>query len=302
MDDLTMQTLRSATVPRMRDLSCIAWELPERTVTSFTTDPATNSAVLSRLVSAGEQILDIIRLFLFKPGEDSSIGRVGSLGGGVSGVWLGDDDGSHCQFIARKTSRFQLVQQPLRRGLKEVRHIYNDDVFRELCSVVCSGSARDETLALVLHSLRTFRESRDLQSEEARFLRLGSMAESLAKRHTRQERLSGPKLRKAIAEVACSNTLDDIDIQEATVRELWDQVRNPLTHTAQNFASIGHDAKQDIATMEKLTFNMIKGTVLNWRIDFTNEDSDASADETVTPAESTSHPDMPIDADEIPFK
>jgi Uncharacterized protein conserved in bacteria len=163
-------------------------------------------------------------------------------------------------------------------------------------------ATRDETLALVLHSLRTFRESRDLQSEEARFLRLGSMAESLAKRHTRQERLSGPKLRKAIAEVACSNTLDDIDIQEATVRELWDQVRNPLTHTAQNFASIGHDAKQDIATMEKLTFNMIKGTVLNWRIDFTNEDSDASADETVTPAESTSHPDMPIDADEIPFK
>jgi hypothetical protein len=199
MDELTMQALRSATVPRMRDFSCIAWELPEGAVTPFTTDPASNSAVLSSVISAGEQIVDIIRLFLFKAGEDSSIGRVGSLGGGVTGVWLGDDVGSNCQFIARKTSRFQLVQEPLRRGLKDVRRIYNDDVFRELCSVVCSGGGCDETLSLVLNSLRTFRESRDLQSEEARFLRLGSMAEDLAKRHRRRERLKGPELREAIA-------------------------------------------------------------------------------------------------------
>src|SRR5262245_40313543 len=47
MDELTMQALRSATVPRMRDFSCIAWELPEGTVTSFTTNPSSNSAVLS---------------------------------------------------------------------------------------------------------------------------------------------------------------------------------------------------------------------------------------------------------------
>src|SRR5205814_4473476 len=79
MDDLTMQALRSATVPRVRDFSCIAWELPEGMVTSFTTGPASNSAVLSRVIGAGEQILDIMRLFLFKPGEDISIGRVGSL-------------------------------------------------------------------------------------------------------------------------------------------------------------------------------------------------------------------------------
>src|SRR5665213_166649 len=85
MDELTMQAVRSATVPRMRDFSCIAWELPEEMGASFTTDPASNSAVLSRVIGAGEQILDIMRLFPFKPGEDVSIGRVGSLGGGYHG-------------------------------------------------------------------------------------------------------------------------------------------------------------------------------------------------------------------------
>jgi hypothetical protein len=299
MDELTMQALGSATVPRMRDSSCIAWELPEGVVTSITTDPASNSVALSRVISTGEQILDIIRLFLFKPGDDSSIGRVGSLGGGVTGVWLGDGDGSHCQFIARKTSRFQLVQEPLRRGLNDVRRIYADDVFRELCSVVCSGGGRDDTLSLVLNSLRTFRESRDMQSEEARFLRLASMAEDLAKRHKRQDRLAGRELREAIADVASSNTLDGSHIPESTVTELWTHVRNPLTHSARSFAAIGRDAKQDIATMERLTFNMIKGTVLNWRMeDFvSNPTQNASA----TIDESTSCPDMPKDADGVPF-
>lgn len=277
MDELTMQAVRSATVPRMRDFSCIAWELPEGMVTSFTTDPASNSAALSRVISTGEQILDIIRLFLFKPGEDSSIGRVGSLGGGVTGVWLGDSDGSRGQFIARKTSRFQLVQEPLRRGLKDVQRIYADDVFRELCSVVCSGGGRDETLLLVLNSLRTFRESRDLQSEEARFLRLGSIAEDLAKR---RERLAGRELREAITQVASSNTLDGSHIRESAVTELWTHVRNPLTHSARSLAAMGCDAKQDIATMERLTFNMIKGTVLHWRMeDFVNDRSDPTQDD-----------------------
>ncbi len=280
MDEPTMQAVRGATVQRMRDFSCIAWELPQDMVTSFTTDPASNSALLARVISAGEQILDIMRLFLFKPGEDISIGRVGSLGGGITGPWLGDEGGAHCQFIARKTSRFQLVQEPLRRGLKEVRRIYTDDVFRELCSVVCSGGVRDETLALVLNSLRTFRESRDLQGDEARFLRLASMAEDLAKRHKRQDRLAGRELREAIAEVASSNTLDGINIPRSTVNELWDQARNPLTHTTQSFASIGRDAKQDIATMEKLAFDMIKGTVLNWRVeDLINDDHDSRQEE-----------------------
>ena len=275
--------------------------LPEGMVTSLTADPDSNSAALSRVISSGEQILDIIRLFLFKPGEDSSIGRVGSLGGGVTGVWVGDGDGSQCQFIARKTSRFQLVQEPLRRGLKDVRRIYADDVFRELCSVVCSGGKGDETLSLVLNSLRTFRESRDLQSEEARFLRLGSMAEDLAKRHKRQDRLVGRELREAIADVASSNTLDDSDTPVSTVTELWTHVRNPLTHSVRSFAAIGRDAKQDIATMERLTFNMIKGTVLNWRMeDFANDSTDPTQDATAAIDEATTCPGIFKDTDDRP--
>ncbi len=62
-------------------------------------------------------------LVLAQSGEDTSIGRVGSLGGGITGILLGDAGGENCRFIARKTSKFQLVQEPVKRGLKDVRKI-----------------------------------------------------------------------------------------------------------------------------------------------------------------------------------
>jgi hypothetical protein len=150
MDELTLQSLQGVTVPRMKDLTCIAWELDEDAIPAFSKDVDLNSSVLLRTLDAGEQILDIMRLFLFTPGEETSIGRVGSLGGGVTGIWIGDGRGENCQFIARQTSRFQLVQKPIKRRLKDVRRIYNHEILREMCSVVCSGAALDPTLSLVL--------------------------------------------------------------------------------------------------------------------------------------------------------
>ncbi len=78
-----------------------------------------------------------------------------------------------------------------------------------------------------------------------------------------------------------------------------DKIRNPLTHTTQSIASIGRDAKHDISTMEKLTFNMIKGTVMNWQIESTlseEEDEYLQADDIAPPK----YPDVPKDDDDIP--
>lgn len=271
MDERTLQALQSVTVRRMRDLTCLAWELDPIIAGDFGNDPEVNSSVLHRIVGAGEQILDILRLFLFTPGEDTSIGRLASLGGGVTGIWIGDGIGGRGQFIARKTSNYQLVQDPVERGIQDVRKIYHHDVFRELCSVVCSGSAGDPILTLVLKSLQTFRESRDIQNAEARFLRLAAVAEHLA-RKKQGKRLAGSALRNSIAELACNGWRDNADVLQTT-EELWDSARNPLTHSAETFASIGRDAKHDIAIMEKIVFNMIEATVLDWLVDGTCSDA-----------------------------
>jgi len=300
MDELTLKALQSITAPRMRDFTCLVWELNENASVRFGENAELSSAALSRTVDAGEQILDIIRLFLFTPGQDASIGRVGSLGGGITGIWIGDAE--NCQFIARKTSNFQLVQEPIERGLKDLRKIYNHDVFRELGSVVCSGAATDPTLSLVLKCLRALRESRDLQSFEARFLRLAAIAEHLA-RKKQGKRLQGTALREEIANLASQSRREIPDILQ-TVRDLWDHARNPLTHSAEIFEMLGRDAKHDIGAMEKLVFNMIEATVLQWRVEGLREDAEthdlSCEDEGDIAADPADRCDL-LDVDDPPF-
>ena len=302
MDEETLKALGGVTAQRMKDLTCIAWELDLSTIECFGKNEEINSSVLSRVTEAGEQILDIIRVFLFKPGEDASIGRVGSLGRGITGVWIGDGAGENGQFIARKTSKFQLVQEPVEKGLRDVRKIYNHDVFREMRSVVCSGSITDPTLALVLKSLRAFRESRDLPSQEARFLRLAAIAEHLARR-TPGKRLAGETLREDIAKLACYGLTEKGETLK-TVRDLWGNARNPLTHSADNFAAIGRRAESDIAAMEKLVFAMIEATVLDYRMEEFRHDPDAFAPSEHHEADMSVEPNDrrdPPESDDVPF-
>jgi len=207
--------------------------------------------------------MDLIRLFLFKPGEDASIGRVGSLGNGISGVWFGDSDGTFSRFIARKTIRFQLVQDPMERGVADVRRIYNDPVFRELCSVVCAGKEEDPLLNLVIRSLRAFRESRDIQAAEPRFQRLAAVAEDLARRN-QTKRLQGTELRNRVASMADRGWQKEGDPLAAT-NDLWDNARNPLAHSANTFAMIGRDSDRDIEMVEMIVIIMIQSAVLDWR-------------------------------------
>ena len=196
-----------------------------------------------------------------------------------------------------------MVQEPVEKGLKDVRKIYNHDVFREMHSVVCSGSITDPTLTLVLKSLRAFRESRDLPSQEARFLRLAVIAEHLARR-THGKRLAGDALREGIAKLACDG-LTEKGKTLKTVRDLWGNARNPLTHSADSFAAIGRQAKSDIAAMEKLVFAMIEATVLDYRMEeFRHDDPDASAPSEHDEADMSVEPNDrrdPPESDDVPF-
>jgi hypothetical protein len=219
--------------------------------------------LLRQLLLQGEQIIDVIRLFLFKPGDNTSIGRVGAVGSGVYGAWIGDD-GEYAKFIARQISPFQLVQKPMQVTLTDVRKIYNDPVFKELCSAACDTLDNfDPLLRRVFQALRAFRESRDIQDLEARFLRLASLAEHLAKDDSATY-LQGDKLRKRIAKIAQSGWYEKSDILDI-VKDLWAHVRNRLTHSVETFASIGRDPVPDIQNMERIVVNMIQAVVIAWR-------------------------------------
>lgn len=264
MDELTLQAMASVQSRKLQDFTCIAFEIElDKPDYTSTLSPEVNSLLLQQLLEKGERILDVIRLFLFKPGENRSIGRVGAIGNGVCGAWLGND-GEAAKFIARKISRYQLVQSPFEVTLEDVRKIYNDPVFKELHSAACLNHDNDDLLLKrIFQSLRAFRESRELQSLETRFLRLGSLVEHLAKRDE-NEYLKGKELRNRIARIAEKgwNTKGDV-LSVAT--DLWDNARNPLTHSVETFSSIRRDPALDIPNMEQIVVNMIQAVVIAWR-------------------------------------
>ena len=262
MDNETLDAISCVLATRMKDFTCLAWEIDPQLFGRSIPHPI-DASILGPILRTAEQILDMIRLFLFVPGENSSIGRAGAVGGGVSGVWFGDQAGDGAYFVARKTSAYHLVQRPMQRGLADVRRIYADPIFRELCSVVCSGPGNDPILAIVLQSLRAFRESRDIPSAEARFLRLASIAEHLA-RGKSGERLKGPNLRSRIAEIAGRGWRKNTTILQTTT-DLWDNARNPLTHSTETFPSLSRSGDSDIAALEGIVINMIEAVVIQWR-------------------------------------
>jgi hypothetical protein len=264
MDSLTIQSLQGVAAQKMTDFTCIAWEIEQSLLPDLgKEDLEQTGRVLNCIVETGEQIMDLIRLFLFKPGEDASIGKVGGFGGGVSGIWFGDGAGTRADFIARKTARFQLLQDPMERGISDVRKIYNDPVFRELSSVVCAPKELDPILSLVLRALRAFRETRDIPIPEARFKHLVAIAEDLARKNG-EKRLQGIDLRNRIATMADASWNKTNDLFAAT-KDLWDNVRNPLIHSAKTFPMIGRDSGHAIPALERIVINMIQSVVLDWR-------------------------------------
>ena len=263
MDDLTLQALKDVPNRTMKDFTSVLFEIElDKPGYVSTLDSQMNYGLLQKLIEKGERILDAIRLFLFTPGENKSIGRVGAIGNGISGVWLGDD-GKNAKFIARKTSQYQLSQAPVEVNLANVQRIYNNQIFKELCSAASLDTEHDFLLNRIFQSLRAYRESRDIQSMEARFRQLATIAEHLAKRNE-NERIFGKKVYGPIAQIAQKGWHTEDDFL-SVVTDLWKNTRDPLSHSVETFASIGRNPMSDILKIERVVVNMIEAVVIAWR-------------------------------------
>ena len=294
MDASTRSAIAAVTSRRLNDFTCMAFEveLDGPDYASAASAEANNALMLSPL-EQGEQILDVLRLFLFRPGEDRSIGRFGAIDRGVYGVWLGSGDGENMKFLARTLSRYQLVQPLMDVTLDDVRRIYGHQSYKQLNSAACAGSStHDPLLRRIFLSLRALRITRDIPNLEARFRVLAPIAEYLAKRDA-DERLQGDDLRFRIARLAYSgqnhyglvfdkryaNRWESEAAALAVVRDLWKNVRNSLSHSVEEVwgtdehllpspaEAIGgprRDPLRDMSNMERIVINMIHEVLFGW--------------------------------------
>ena len=299
MDDLTFKSI--AQLPpntKLKNYTCVAFET-ELNENDFGSPDSldSNEKLLQHLLDKGERILDVLRLCLFKPGEDKSIGSFGALGNGVLGLWLAQNN-KPPKFIARKVSRYQLVQKPIDITPTDFGPIYYDMTFRGLSVSACSSANNtNPTIQRVFNALRAFRESREMQNWEARFRHLTSIAESLAHK-TPQERLQGRDLRDRIAQIATtgweiytSYTLSALppqldkegqqqihkrhdemgwtteDAARNVVKDLWTNVRNKFSHTDETFSSLKRDPVKDTKDLERVLITMINGICAAYEVE-----------------------------------
>ncbi|MEH2097737.1 hypothetical protein [Nostoc sp.] len=290
IDHKTLHNLEQVPNRKLRDFTCIALEIElDRTDYTSVEDEAINNSLFQHIINRGEQFLDVWRLCLFKPGEDFSIGSFGAIGNGVQCFWLGKNDIAP-KFIARKISRYQLVQQPVDVVLSKFGTIYADITFRSLCTAAFTYPSNPEIINRLFDALRAFRESRDISNWEARFRHLAAIAESLARKYDK-ERLQGKQLRERIAKISThgwelyehygSSVLtpsglqreqyklirkryqeigwNDEDEAKDIIEDLWDNVRNSLAHTVNTVTSLQRDPLKDMVNMERVIVTMING-------------------------------------------
>lgn len=298
IDNETLKNLESIPNQKLRDFTCIAFEINlDREDYVSIQEESTNTSLFQHILRKGENFLDVWRLCLFKPGEDFSIGSFGAVGHGVQGFWLGQQDIAP-KFIARKASRYQLFQKPVDVLLAEFGPIYADITFRSLCTAAFTYPSNPEIIVRIFDALRTFRESRDISSWEARFRHLAAIAESLAKQNP-EEGLRGKELRDRIAKISAhgwevyqhysSSVLtppglqpeqysliwcrynemgwDDEEEAKEIIKDLWDNVRNPLAHTINTIGSLGRNPIKDMINMERVIVTMLNGLYAAYEVE-----------------------------------
>lgn len=297
IDNQTLHYLESFPKYKLMNFTCIAFEINlDREDYLYIDDEDTNNSLFKFILNKGEQLLDIWRLCLFKPGEDFTIGSFGAIGNGIQCFWLGQND-IFPKFIARRLSRYQLVQQPFDVLLSEFGTIYAEITFRNLCYCAFKN-ANTNLINRIFSALRAFRESRDITNWEARFRHLAVIAESLAKKEE-TERLRGNELRERIAKITTngweiytnynSSVLSPPGLQggqyrlinkrykemgqkneddaQEIIKDLWDNVRNPLSHTINTVTSLKRDQIKDLVNIEKVIVTMINGICTAYEVD-----------------------------------
>jgi len=276
IDPGSLEALANVPDVPLRQRTCLAFEVM-LDCNDYTASEEDTAGLLEWLLQLGDQILDLLRLFLFCPGEDRSIGRAGALGRGVCGLWLGN--GVHeagqelrMRFLARQRSRFELVQDAGEVDFETLHELYQTNAFREFSSAACVHP--DKQLPLydkVFAALRTLRESREMQTLEGRFRQLSPLVEDLANRDEK-EQLHGRDLYERIARIAWFSMWDEWDtglpirrgrwrtLQELSgdVSGLWGRLRNKLSHTCRSVAGLSRHPEGDLITMETLAISMIR--------------------------------------------
>ena len=259
-------------------------------INPFYSSESESQQLFNQIIERGETFLDPLRFCLYKPGKNESIGNFGSLGNGIQGFWIGIND-RDMRFFARKSLRYVLSQKPVDVLELEFGAIYADITFQGLCNAAFEHPIdRNDFYGHMLRALKHFRESRDIQSPEARFRHLAAIAEDLAK-IDENERISGNELRNRIAKISSRGwelyksinnshprmlsmskrsyqliaqrykDLGWADEQEAmlVIKDLWSNVRNPLSHSLETFQTLERDTSKDLANMEKVVITMING-------------------------------------------
>lgn len=289
-DQATIDVLQNLPDRRLSDYTCIGFDNNSDSSFDFlSAEIFLDENGFKQVVERGETFLDPLRLSIFQPGKNESAGRFGSIGNGIQCFWIGNEQ--NIRFFARKSLRYGLIQPPIDVLESEFGPIYGNFVFRGLCSAVFrEPSERDIFHNTILRAIRAFRESREIPSPEARFRQLAAIAEDLAKIQE-GEKVRGAELRDRISKIASNGwslyeqyneTLlgtsllnrensqllrrrykeigwEDQEVAWKTVKDLWDNVRNPLSHSLDTFESLNRDANEDIANAERVVVTMING-------------------------------------------
>ncbi len=297
-DIATIKILPDLPNRRMNEFTCLGFEIEiEDSEDLLQSEPDTREDLFKRVIERGEGFLDPLRLCIFKPGEHESAGKFGSVGNGIQCFWIGRDDGE-AEFFARKSLRQTLIQQPIDILEDEFGPIYADITFRGLCSEAFKNPIdRNVFHGRLLRAVKSFRQSRDIQSPEARFRQLAAIAEELAK-FKEEERVSGPVLRNRIAKISSTgwsiyehyndSVLGSIPVgknsqllrdryreigwendedAQRIIKELWDNVRNPFSHSLETFESLERDENKDIANAERIVVTMINGWYAAYQVE-----------------------------------
>ena len=284
-DAFTIEVLADLPNRTLGDFTCIGFQIDM----DETTDPLQNADIFRQVIQRGESFLDPLRFWLFTPGKKESAGRFGSVGNGIQCFWIGKNDGD-LKFFARKSLRYALIQKPIDVLEETFGLVHADITFRGLSGAVfLHPFERDMFHESILQAVRAFRESRDIPQPEARFRQLTAIAEDLAKIEI-DERIAGRELRERIAKISSRGWMlyeqfnnstrghllkgknaqissqryreigwDDEQTAKKTIKDLWDNVRNPFSHSLETFETLERDADQDIANAEKIVVSMING-------------------------------------------
>jgi hypothetical protein len=284
-DALTIDILADLPDRTLANFTCIGFQIDLDKATNL----LENAEIFRQVVEWGESFLDPLRLWLFTPGKNESAGRFGSVGNGIQCFWIGENDGD-LKFFARKSLHYALTQKPID-VLEETFGLVQADItFRGLSGAVFRHPLdRDMFHESILRAVRAFRESRDIPLPEARFRQLTVIAEDLAKIEI-DKRIAGRELRERIAKISSRGWMlyeqfnnstrghllkgknaqissqryreigwDDEQTAQKTIKDLWDNVRNPFSHSLETFETLERDANQDIANAEKIVVSMING-------------------------------------------